>query len=52
VVLPVPDPSPRLLFDLSDVFFYLRHHSTVSGIQRVQLSLAAALIRLANTDRK
>ena len=31
------------LIDLSDVFFYLRHHATVSGIQRVQLGIAKAI---------
>src|SRR5579884_131442 len=36
----------RVLIDLSDVFFYLRHHNTVSGIQRVQLGLTAALLRI------
>jgi glycosyltransferase involved in cell wall biosynthesis len=41
---PSTATDPRILIDLSDVFFYLRHHSTVSGIQRVQLGLAKALI--------
>lgn len=39
----------RDVIDLSDVIFYLRHHSTVSGIQRVQLGIARALIE---RDRK
>jgi glycosyltransferase involved in cell wall biosynthesis len=30
--------------DLSDLFFYLRHHHTVSGIQRVQLGIADGLL--------
>ena len=34
----------RMVVDLSDVLFYLRHHDTLSGIQRVQLGLARALI--------
>lgn len=42
--LPAAPDKARVLIDLSDVFFYLRHHSTVSGIQRVQLGLAKALI--------
>lgn len=42
--LPATPDKARVLIDLSDVFFYLRHHSTVSGIQRVQLGLAKALI--------
>jgi glycosyltransferase involved in cell wall biosynthesis len=33
-----------MVVDLSDVLFYLRHHDTLSGIQRVQLGLAQALI--------
>ena len=37
--------------DLSDVFFYLRHHSTVSGIQRVQLGIAQALIAFPEAKR-
>ncbi len=36
----------RVLIDLSDVLFYLHHHHTVSGIQRVQLGLAEALLRM------
>lgn len=42
--------QPRILVDLSDVFFYLRHHSTVSGIQRVQLGLARSLIGAAEQE--
>lgn len=34
----------RIVIDLSDVLFYLRHHDTPSGIQRVQLGLAQTLI--------
>ena len=30
--------------DLSDVFFYLRHHPAVTGIQRVQLGIAQAIL--------
>ncbi len=36
--------TPCLVIDLSDVFFYLDHHKTVSGIQRVQLGIAKAII--------
>jgi glycosyltransferase involved in cell wall biosynthesis len=36
--------------DLTDVFFYLRHHDTLSGIQRVQLGIAQALIDLGGAD--
>jgi glycosyltransferase involved in cell wall biosynthesis len=46
---PSTATEPRILVDLSDVFFYLRHHSTVSGIQRVQLGLAKALIGAQQT---
>jgi len=35
---------PRRYIDLSDVFFYIRHHATLSGIQRVQIGIAEALI--------
>jgi glycosyltransferase involved in cell wall biosynthesis len=46
------DERPAGTFiDLSDVFFYLRHHATVSGIQRVQLGIARALISLPETQR-
>lgn len=44
---PIAASRPRILIDLSDVFFYVRHHSTVSGIQRVQLGLARALMQLS-----
>ncbi len=36
--------NPGHIIDLSDVFFYLDHHKTVSGIQRVQLGIAKAII--------
>jgi len=36
--------EPGHIIDLSDVFFYLDHHKTVSGIQRVQLGIAKAII--------
>lgn len=39
---------PVRVIDLSDVFFYLKHHSTVSGIQRVQIGIANSLIELSN----
>ena len=40
-----------IFIDLSDVFFYLRHHSTVSGIQRVQFGIAKAIIEMAEGQR-
>lgn len=43
--------SPGTFIDLSDVFFYLRHHQTVSGIQRVQLGIAKAIIAMSPQDR-
>lgn len=49
--LPASQVSPRVLFDLSDVFFYLRHHSTVSGIQRVQLGLSEAILKADDFGR-
>jgi glycosyltransferase involved in cell wall biosynthesis len=36
----------RVLIDLSDVIIYLHNNTTVSGIQRVQLGLADALLRM------
>jgi glycosyltransferase involved in cell wall biosynthesis len=35
---------PKLLINLSDLFFYLHNHQTASGIQRVQLGIAKAII--------
>jgi glycosyltransferase involved in cell wall biosynthesis len=54
--LPVSQRSaaprrPSMFIDLSDVFFYLRHHQTVSGIQRVQLGIATALIAMSAKER-
>jgi glycosyltransferase involved in cell wall biosynthesis len=43
--------EPAIFIDLSDVFFYLRHHATVSGIQRVQLGIARALIAMGEDKR-
>ncbi len=43
--------TTRLVLDLSDVFFYLRHHDTVSGIQRVQLGIAEAILSQKLTDQ-
>ena len=37
--------------DLSDVFSYLHHHPTVSGIQRVQLGIANAIIAMPPEER-
>lgn len=37
--------------DLSDLFFYLRHHATLSGIQRVQVGLASALIAMKSSTK-
>ena len=42
---------PATFIDLSDVFFYLRHHKTVSGIQRVQLGIANAIIAMTSDER-
>jgi glycosyltransferase involved in cell wall biosynthesis len=41
-----------LVIDLSDLFFYLRHHPTPSGIQRVQIGLALALLSPKNGDKR
>lgn len=43
--------TPTTFIDLSDVFSYLHHHTTVSGIQRVQLGIANALIAMSSEDR-
>jgi len=43
--------EPGTFVDLSDVFFYLRHHPTVSGIQRVQLGIATAIIAMSAANR-
>ena len=44
--------APSTFIDLSDVFFYLRHHKTVSGIQRVQLGIANAIITMDSDHRR
>lgn len=43
--------GPATFLDLSDLFFYLRHHKTVSGIQRVQLGIATAIIAMPAEER-
>ncbi len=43
--------TPATFIDLSDAFFYLRHHKTVSGIQRVQLGVANAIIAMPFEQR-
>lgn len=43
--------NPTMFIDLSDVFSYLHHHPTVSGIQRVQLGIAAAIIAMTTEKR-
>lgn len=43
--------KPATFIDLSDVFFYLRHHKTLSGIQRVQLGIATAIIAMSDVER-
>ena len=43
--------EPTTFIDLSDVFFYLRHHKTVSGIQRVQLGIANAILAMTSEER-
>jgi glycosyltransferase involved in cell wall biosynthesis len=46
--------APRIattFIDLSDVFSYLHHHPTVSGIQRVQLGIANAIIAMRPEER-
>lgn len=43
-LLDLPEPPGRLLVDLSDLLAWWRGHRAPSGIQRVQLGLAAALL--------
>ena len=45
------DRAAGILIDLSDVFFYLRHHPTVSGIQRVQLGISRAIGEMEPSKR-
>ena len=48
LVLDGPKRSAECVaIDLSDLFFYLRHHHTLSGIQRVQVGIAASLLAMA-----
>ncbi len=41
---PLASRPTTYVIDLTDVFFYLRHHTTVSGIQRVQLGIAESIL--------
>jgi len=43
VLAPQAERGECLAIDLTDLFFYFRHHPTPSGIQRVQLGIAQAL---------
>jgi glycosyltransferase involved in cell wall biosynthesis len=43
--------KPTTFIDLSDVLSYLHHHPTVSGIQRVQLGIANAIIAMRSKER-
>ena len=40
------EKKESIVFDLSDLFFYLRDHPTLSGIQRVQAGVAEAVLKL------
>lgn len=40
----------RVLLDLSDVFKFLKDYATVSGIQRVQLSMTESLLKAKRAD--
>lgn len=42
--------SHTYLFSLQDLFFYLGHHTTMSGIQRVQAGIALALLDMSDVD--
>lgn len=44
VTMPNNDgPEPRLLFDVSDLVYYIGHHDNLTGIQRVQSSVIQAI---------
>jgi tetratricopeptide (TPR) repeat protein len=48
---PLSLRKPTTFIDLSDVFSYLHHHPTVSGIQRVQLGISNAIVAMRSKER-
>jgi glycosyltransferase involved in cell wall biosynthesis len=40
--------QPTIFFDLSDLLHYLPHHTTLSGIQRVQCEIVGGLLDIPN----
>jgi glycosyltransferase involved in cell wall biosynthesis/capsular polysaccharide biosynthesis protein len=40
--------GPTIFFDLSDLLHYLPHHTTLSGIQRVQCEIVSGLLDIPN----
>jgi glycosyltransferase involved in cell wall biosynthesis len=40
-----PQVGTRMLFDISDLVYYIGHHPNLTGIQRVQSSIVLAMVR-------
>ncbi|HLY46516.1 MAG TPA: glycosyltransferase family 1 protein [Stellaceae bacterium] len=43
--------GPRILFDISDLVYYIGHHANLTGIQRVQSSIVLAILRNELVER-
>jgi glycosyltransferase involved in cell wall biosynthesis len=43
-------PSPTTYFDVSDLLLYVRHHTTLSGIQRVQCEIMRHLLDASRAE--
>jgi glycosyltransferase involved in cell wall biosynthesis len=41
----VPLAGTRMLFDISDLVYYIGHHANLTGIQRVQSSIVLSILR-------
>lgn len=48
--LPLTRATNEYLFSIQDMFFYLRTHPTMSGIQRVQAGITLALMDMDDVD--
>ncbi|QTN20244.1 glycosyltransferase [Brevundimonas sp. AJA228-03] len=48
--LPLTRATNEYLFSIQDMFFYLRTHPTMSGIQRVQAGITLALMEMDDVD--
>src|SRR5262249_29169377 len=40
-----PRVDTRILFDVSDLIYYIGHHANLTGIQRVQSSIVLSILR-------